>query len=154
MILWNLIRKREEDTFPRVAVTVSDHFFRDSTHKLSVLGSVVVAVGGSLSLVAVFGGSHVLVDTYGDYFGSGYNRKLVECPIFDLRLLKLRLQKVSSSVFGSLDPLSMRDFFFTRLSGAEHREWMMSRSGLRHAIITGEVSMPSLLEVVNSMVGV
>ena len=48
----------------------------------------------------------------------------------------------------------MTVFIVTRLNGAEHRDWMMSRSGLRRAIITGEQSMPSLLEVVSSIVGV
>ena len=67
-----------------------------------MLGSVVAAVGGSASLVALSGGSHVLADTYGEYLGSGYSHKLVEYPVFDLRLLKRYLQKVSSSVIGSL----------------------------------------------------
>ena len=75
--LWTFIRKWEKDTFRRVAVIVSDRFSCDAAHELSVLGSVVVAVGGSASLVAVSGGSRVLADTYGDYLGSGYDRKLV-----------------------------------------------------------------------------
>ena len=119
-----------------------------------MLGSVVSAVGGSASLVAVSGGSHVLGDTYREYLGSGYSHKLVEYPIFDLRLLKRCLQKVSSSVFGSLYPFSMTEFFVTRLKGAEHRDWMMSRSSLRRAIIIGELSMPSPVEVVRNIVGV
>ena len=144
----------EKGTFRRVAVTVVDRFAVDATHKLSVLGSVVAAVGGSASLVAVSGGSHVLTDTYGEYLGSGYSHKLVEYPIFDLRLLKRCLQKVSSSVFGSLYPFSMKEFIVTRLKGAEHRDWMMSPSSLRRAIITGELSLPSLVEVVSNVVGV
>ena len=48
----------------------------------------------------------------------------------------------------------MTDLIVTRLKGAEHRDWMMSRSGLRRAIVTGELSMPSLLEVVSNIVGV
>ena len=93
----------EKVTFLRVAVTVTDRFAVDATHGLSVLGSVVAAVGGSASLVAVSGGAHGLADTYGEYLGSGCSQKLVEYPFFDLRLLKRCLQKVSSSVFGSLD---------------------------------------------------
>ena len=76
-----------------------DHVKRsssDATHQLSAFGSIVAAVGGSASLFAVCGGLHVLVDTYGDCLGSGYDRKLVEIPIFSLRLLKRCLQKVSS----------------------------------------------------------
>ena len=152
--LWAFMRTWEKDIFRRVAVAVTDRFTVDATHELSVLGSVVAAVGSSVSLVAVSGESHVLADTYGEYFGSGYSHKLVEYPVFDLRLLKRCLQKVSSSVFGSLDPFSVTEIFVTRLKGAEHRDWMMSGSSLRHAIITGELSMPSLVEIVSKIVGV
>ena len=152
--LWAFMRSWQKDTFRRVAVAVTYRFAADATHELSVFGSVVAAVGGSASLVAVSGGSHVLADTYGEYLGSGCKHKLVEYPIFDLRLLKRCLQKFSSSVFGSLDPFSMTEFFVTRLMGAEHRDWLMSRSSLCRATITGELSMPSLVEVVTNIVGV
>ena len=131
-----------------------DRFFIDATHDLSILGSFLAKVRGLASVVAVSGGSRVLVDTYGDYFESGYDRKLVDYPLFDLRLLKLLLQSISSSAFGSLNLCSMMKFIVTRLNGAEHRDWMMSRSGLRRAIITGELSLPSLLEVVSNIVDV
>ena len=152
--LWAFVRTWEKGTFRRVAVSVADRFAVDATHELSVFGSVVSAVGGSASLVAISGGSHVLADAYKEYLGSGYSHKLVEYPIFELRLLKRCLQKVSSSVFGSLDPFSMTELIVTRLKGAEHRNWMMSRTSLRRAIITGELSMPSLVEVVSNIVGV
>ena len=152
--LWAFMRTWEKDIFLRVAVAVTDRFSSDATHDLSMLGLVVAAVGGSASLVAVFGGSHVLADTYSEDLGSGYSDKRVEYPVFDLRLLKRYLQKVSSSVFGSLDPFLMTEFIVTRLNGAEHRNWTMSRSSLRHSTITGELSMPSLLEVVSNLVGV
>ena len=112
--LWAFMRTWDKGTFRRVAVTVADRFAIDATHKLSVLGSVVAAVGGSASLVAISGGSHVLTDTYGEYLGSGYTHKLVEYPISDLRLLKRCLQKVSSSVFESPNPFSMTKFIVTR----------------------------------------
>ena len=35
----------------------------------------------------------------------------------------------------------MTEFIVTRLKGAEHRDCMMSHSGLRRAIITGELSI-------------
>ena len=143
-----------EGHFPSGAVDVVDRFTVDATHEVAVLGSVVAAVGSSASLVAISGGSHVVVDTHKEYLGSGYSHKLVEYPIFDLRLLKRCLQKVSSSVFGSLDPFSMTEFIVTRLKGAERRDWMMSRTSLRRAIITGELSMLSLVEVASNIVGV
>ena len=130
--LWAFMRTWEKGTFQRAAVAVTDRFAVDATHKLSVLGSAVAAVGGLASLVAVFVGSHVLADTYGEYLGSGYNHKLVEYPVFDLRLLKRCLQKVSSSVFGYL----LYDGNYCHaFEGAEHRDWMMSRSSLSRAII-------------------
>ena len=67
------MRMWEKDTFHRVAVAVKDRYRIDATKKLSVLVLVVTAVGGSASLVAVSGGSHVLADTYGEYLGSGYS---------------------------------------------------------------------------------
>ena len=152
--LWALLRTCEKATFRRVAVNVTNRFAVDATHELSVLGSGVSAVGGSATLVAVSGGSHVLADTYGEYLGSRYRHKLVEYPIFDLRLSKRCLQQVFSSVFVSLDPFSMTEFIVTGLKGAEHRNWMMSLSSLRRAIITGELSMPSLVEVVSNIVRV
>ena len=152
--LWAFMRTWEKGTFRRVVVDVVDRFTVDASQDVAVLGSVVAAVGSSASLVAISGGSHVLADTYKEYLGSGYSHKLVEYPIFDLRLLKRCLQKVSSSVFGSLDPFSMTKFIVTRLNGAEHRDLMMSRTSLRRAIITGELSMPSLVEVVSNIVGV
>ena len=115
--LWAFMWTWEKNTFHWVAVTVTDRFAVDATHELSVLESIVAAVGGSVSLVDVSGGSHVLADTYGEYLGSGYSHKLVEYPVFDLRLLKRCLQKVSSSIFGSLDPFSMTEFIVTRHEG-------------------------------------
>ena len=76
--LWAFMRTWEKDTFRRVAMAVTVPFSIDSTHKLSVVGSVVAALGGSASVVAVSGGSHLLANTYGEYLGSGYGRKLVE----------------------------------------------------------------------------
>ena len=152
--LWAFMRTWEKGTLRRIAVEVVDRFAVDSTHDVSVLGSVVSAASSSASLVAISGWPHVLADTYKEYLGSGYSHKLVEYPIFDLRILKRCLQKVSSSVFGSLDPFSMAEFIVKRLKGAEYRDWMMSLTSLRRAIITGELSMASLVEVVSNLVGV
>ena len=101
-------RTWEKDIFRRVAVAVTDRFAVDATHELSVLASVVAAVGGSASLVAVSGGSHVFSDTYGEYLGSWYSHKLVEYPVFDLRLQKRCLQKVSFSVLDLWIPFLWR----------------------------------------------
>ena len=44
--------------------------------------------------------------------------------------------------------------FCHAFEGAEHRDWMMSLYSLCHAIITGELSMPSLVELVSNIVRV
>ena len=48
----------------------------------------------------------------------------------------------------------MTKFIVTRLKGAEHRDWVMSRSSLRRAIIAGELYMLLLIEVVSNIVKV
>ena len=65
------MRPWEKDSFRMVAAAVKNRFAVDSTHELSVLGSVVAAVGGSASLFAVSGGSPVLADTYGEHLEVG-----------------------------------------------------------------------------------
>ena len=40
------------------------------------------------------------------------------------------------------------------LKGAETRDWMASRPALRKAIITNDLSMPGLVDVVANIVGV
>ena len=138
--LWAFMRTWERDTFRRVVMAVTDSFAVDATRELSLLGSVVAAVGGLAYIIAVSGRSHVLAAPYGEYLGSGYSHKLVEYPVFDLRLLKRCPQKVSSSIFGPSDPFSMTEVFVTRLKGAEHRDWMMSRSSLRRLLSSSVTS--------------
>ena len=48
----------------------------------------------------------------------------------------------------------MAEFIVTHLKRAEHRDWMMSQSSLRSVIITNELEMLSLVEVVANIVGV
>ena len=100
MTLWRFTRTWEKDNFHRNTVAVTDRFSSDATHEMSLVRSIVDAVGSEASLVAVSVRSHGLADTYGHYSGSGYNRKLVEYAISDLRLLKQCLQKVTASIFG------------------------------------------------------
>ena len=61
--LWSFKRTWEKHTLRWFAVTVSDSFSSNATHKLSLLVSFMAAVGGLASLVALFGGLHVLADT-------------------------------------------------------------------------------------------
>ena len=148
------VRTWRRDSFYRVAVGVIDRYHGDASSELAILGQILCAMGGGASLVSFSGGSHTLVECYKEYLGSGCMRGLLDYPTFDVRLLKLCLQKTASTVFGKLDPFSMTEFILTRLKGAEHRDWMQSRQSLRRAIETGDLSLPGLVEVVSNIIGV
>ena len=48
----------------------------------------------------------------------------------------------------------MTNFLLTLLTGAENKYWMMSQIALRGAVITGDLSMPELLEVLANIVAI
>jgi len=133
---------------------VLNRFSANTTLEATVLGKVLDAAGPDTAVVSLHGGPHVLSEAFACYLGNGYRAKLIEYPTFDLRLLKRCLQRTASSVFGSLDPFSLTEFLVNRLKGAETRDWMASRPALRKAIITNDLSMPGLVDVVANIVGV
>ena len=118
------------------------------------MGKILDAAGPDTAVVSLHGGPHVLAEVFASYLGSGYQAKVVEYPTFDLRLLKRCFQRPASSVFGSLDPFSLTEFIVNHLKGAETRDWMASRPALRKAIVTNDLSMPELVNVVANIVGV
>ena len=152
--IWVMVRTWERSTFRRVCVAVLNRFSANTTLEATVLGKILDAAGPDAAVVSLHGGPHVLAEAFANYLGSGYQTKLVEYPTFDLRLLKRCLQRTASSVFGSLDPFSLTEFIVNRLKGAETRDWIASRPVLRKAIITNELSMPGLVDVVANIVGV
>ena len=79
------------------------------------------------------------MEAFCEFLGSGYHQKLIDYPCFDLRLFKRCLQRTTSSVFGSLDGLSMAGFIVNRLKGAETRDWKSSHLALRKAILTNDL---------------
>ena len=72
----------------REAVRVIDRLYGDGSNELVILGWVLSVVGSGASLVSKSGGSHTLVGCYEEYLGSGYTKRLLDYPIFDVRLLK------------------------------------------------------------------
>ena len=48
----------------------------------------------------------------------------------------------------------MTEFIVNRLKGAETRGWMSSRPALKKAILTNELSMPHLVDVVANIISV
>ena len=151
--MWAFLRTWDGGNIHLVVIGVLDRFEIDGTRKLCTVRSVVKAVDRSTSAVAISGLSHILAETYVEYLGNGYKKRLAEYPIFDLRLLNRCLREVVSSVFGYLDPLSKTEFINNHLKGAQHRGWMMWRSSLRRAIITNVLQMPSMVEFVANIVG-
>ena len=152
--IWVIVRTGERSTFRRVCVAVLSRFSANTTLEATVLGKNLDAAGPDTAVVSLHGGPHVLAEAFSSHLGSGYQSKLIEYPTFDLRLLKRCLQRTASSVFGSLDPFSPTEFVVNRLKGAETRDWMASRPALSKAIVTNDLSMPSLVDVVANIVGV
>ena len=132
------LRTWDVDTFKRVCVASLDCHGSDPYQKVTGLGRVVDGLGPDFPVASISGGSTVLVEAFSEYLGSGYRQKLIDYPIFDLRLFRRYLQRTASSVFGSLDGLAMTEFILNRLKGAETRDWMSSRPALKKAILTNE----------------
>ena len=148
------LRTWDVDTFKRVFVALLDRYSSDPYQEISVLGRVVDALGPDVSVASFSGGSAVLAETFCKNLGSGYRRKLIDYPFFNLRLFRQCLQRTASSAIGSLDGLSMTEFIVNRLKGAETRDWISSRPALKKAILTNNLSMPHLVDVVANIIGV
>ena len=148
------LRTWDVGTFRRMCVATLDRYSSDPHQEVTALGRVVDALGPDVSVASISGGSTVLVEAFCEYLGNGYRQKLIEYPVFDLRFFRRCLQRTSSSVFGSLDGLAMTEFIVNRLKGAETRDWMSSRPALKKAILTNDLSMPHLVDVVANIIGV
>ena len=151
---WVFVRTWRRDNFYRVAVGVIDRYHGDASSELVILEQVLCAIGSGASLVSISGGSHTLLEYYKEYLGSGCMRGLLDYSTFDVRLLKRCLQKIASTVFGTLDLFWMTEFIVTRLKSAEHRDWMQLRQSLRRELETGDLSLPGLVDVVSNIIGV
>ena len=148
------LRTWDVDTLRRVCVATLDHYNSDPHQDVTALGRVVDALGPDVSVASINGGSTVLVEAFCEYLSNGCRQKLIDYPVFDLRLFRRCLQRTSSSVFGSLDGLAMTEFIVNRLKGAETRDWTSSRPALKKAILTNDLSMPHLVDVVANIIGV
>ena len=148
------LRTWDIDSFRRVCVATADRYSSDPHQEISTLGRIVDALGPEVSVASISGGSTVLIEAFCEYLGSGYRQKLIDHPFFYLRLIRRCLQRTVSSVFGSLDGLALTEFIINRLKGAKTRDWMSSRPALKKAILTNDLSMPHLLNVVANIFGV
>ena len=148
------VRTRDLDTFKRFCIATLDRYSSDPHQEISALGRMVDALGPDVSVASISGGSTILVEAFCENLGSGYRQKLIDYPVFDLRLFRRCLQRTASSVFGSLDGLAMTEFIVNRLKGAETRDRMSCRPALKKAILTNDLSMPHLVDVVANIIGV
>ena len=152
--IWVFLRCWDNSHFCQVCVSILDRFCGNVSGEVVVLGRVIDAIGPDVRVVSVQGGPPALVEACINFLGSGYQQKLIEYPLFDLRLFKRCLQRTASSVFGTLNPYSMTEFIVNRLKGAESCDWMASRPALKKAIISSNLAMPELVDVVANIVGV
>ena len=148
------LRTWDVDTFRRVCVVTLDRYSSDPHQEISALGRVVDALGPDVSVASISGGSTVLVEAFCEYLGSEYRQKLINYPVFDLRLFRRCLQRTSSSELESLDGLAMTEFIVNRLKSAETRDWISSRPALKKAILTNDLSMSHLVDVLANIIGV
>ena len=122
--------------------------------RLQIRGRIFDAGGPEVSINSVRGGPHVPVENFSSYLASGYRLKLVEDLVFDDRRLKYCFQRTAASVFGTLDPFSITNFFINRLKGAETRHWIFSHTALRTDMITNDLLMTRLVDVGANSIGV
>ena len=83
--------------------------------------------------------------------------KIASSPVFDLLFIKRFQQWTAWSVFGSLDPLSMTEFFINRLKRTEiwGWMWMASRAALKRDIFTNYLTQTHPVDIpVDSKIGV
>ena len=125
------LRTWDVDTFKRVCVATLDRYSSIHHLEISALGWVVDALGPDVAVASISGGSTVLVEAFCEYLGNGYRQKLIDYPVFDLRLFRRCLQRTASSVFGSLDGLAMTEFIVNQVKGAETSDWMSFRPVLK-----------------------
>ena len=128
--------------------------YSSDPHEISALGRIVDALGPDVSVASISGGSTVLVEAFCGYLGIGCRQTLFDYPFFDIRQFRRCLQRTVSCVFDSLDGLPMTEFIINRPEGAETRNWMSSGPALKKAILTNDLSMPHLVDVVANIIGV
>ena len=148
------LRTWDIDIFRIVCVATLDRYSCDPNQEVTALVRVVDALGPDVSVASISVGSTVLVQAVCEYVGNRYRQKLIDYPVFDLRLFRQCLQRTASSVFGSLDGLAMTEIIVNRPKGADTRGWMSSRPALKKAILTNDLNMPHLVDVVANIIGV
>ena len=115
---WVILCTWHRNSFRHKCVSVIDRFASCASSEPGVLGHVIGAIDTTVPFVLIVGVSNVLSDGYAANIGSGNKQKLINFPLYNLRLLNGCLQKSSSSVFWSLDAFALTEFMVTRSMGA------------------------------------
>ena len=105
--IWVFFRCWNNSQFRRVCVSILDRFSSNVKEEVIVLGRILDAVRPNVLKVSVHGGPQALLEVDLKFQGRGYQQKLTDYALSDLRLFKRCLQRTTSSVFGILDPYSM-----------------------------------------------
>ena len=139
------VRTWDRDTFRKVCVAVLRRYSGEASCDAAALGHLL---SSSVSPVCFVGGSHVFC-IYIKFAGKPYREKLVKYSFFRLATPKEMSPAVCLSHLWQFGPV----FFKGAHRGAEHRDWVADRHALRRAVVSGDFSMPSLVEVVGNLVG-
>ena len=135
-------------------VSTLDRHSGNDHQEVSTLSSVIDRLRLDVSVVSTNGGSTNLLETFCKYLGSGYQQKLIDYPCFDSRLFKRCLQPTASRVFGNLHGFAMTEFIVYRLKGAQKQDYMFSRPVSKKAILTNDLGIPHLVDIVANIIGV
>ena len=147
-------RTSDIDTFRRVCVATLDRYSCDLHREISALDQLVDALGPDISVVSISAGSNLLVKAFCEFLGSGYRQKLIDYPSFDLRIFSVVCNGQLLSPFGSLQGFGMTEFIVNRPMNVEIRDWMSSCPAQKEAILTNNLSMPHLVDVLTKITGV
>ena len=117
--IWLFILCSDYSQIRRVCVSDLDRLSSNVNEEMVVLGAIIDALGPNFRVVSVNSGPHALLEVYVNFLSSGYQQKLIEYLMLDLRFFKRCLQWTASSVFRTLDPYFMTEFIVNRLKGVE-----------------------------------
>ena len=144
----------DKDVFWRVCVATLDRNSSDPHQEVSRFARVIDALGPYVPVVSISGGSTIPVEAFWEYLGSGYCQNLIDYPCFDLRLFEHCLQWTTFSVFGSSDGFAFTEYIVNQLTVAETGDWMSSCTTLKNAMLTNDLGMLHLVDIVANIIGV
>ena len=153
LVIWASLHTWDRNNFRRVAVSFLDSIESDAAPKLSVVESVVAAVDNAESAVAISGECQSLGETYVEYLGSWYRERLVDHAIFLCGYWRDVCTSWRRRCSVAWTPFPWPNIFWLDWRG---RTTCLVEVAIQcpRAIITNELQMPLLVDIVNKVVGV